>query len=644
MHANIPLSQLVAGRFNPRRVKPQRDAHRKMVASIRAHGLLEPLIVRPAEEPDQYVVMAGGRRLAALREVYRGKDPKIGCQIRGDGDPEAISLAENFVREPMHPLDEAEAFARLIREEDKDVATVASNFGVTPAYVRQRIKLATLCDPVKAAYRDNGIDTGTAEAFAAVPEDKQLEVWQELDGSPSHAEHVRKIISNAWIDAKNALFDITTLPPEKVSRDLFGDRVLVERQAFFTAQSEALIAKQKSLQEEGWSEVVVASQNDVHDRLWRMDEAPVVLDEVIAKKLIKLDEKRGALEAQLEKIDGEDHAAREAHQKKVDALDEQQDELTKDVPVQYTEAVKAVGTVFLILGPDGQVRTQCRVPKARSTDVRGDDDGSTDPNAPPIPPTSDDLSDKQLASLFTAQALAVRQSLLESSLARKRVLVLLLHRHVRSGALAMHHDANETNDYADRTEGFACPALDALRSKRAELDPFSKDNFISDTDAYGRLMQCSETQLDELISLLTVEFVTANLARPTELVGLLATELAVDLRKQWRPDATWLGCYQKLQLSQLIATLRGPAYDASADRKKSELLEIATAIFAGAAEGHVTDPDLKRRANAWLPKLFLQHLEDLPAAPAESDGNTPDAVDIKPTPVRRIVRRKKRRK
>ena len=43
----IPLSKLAPGRHNPRRVKPERDAHRRLVASVRAHGLLQPLIVRP---------------------------------------------------------------------------------------------------------------------------------------------------------------------------------------------------------------------------------------------------------------------------------------------------------------------------------------------------------------------------------------------------------------------------------------------------------------------------------------------------------------------------------------------------------------------------------------------------------------------
>src|SRR5205814_2569306 len=139
----------------------------------------------------------------------------------------------------------------------KDAQAIAAEFGVPEHYVRQRMKLANLAEPVKAAHREGKIDTATAEAFAAVPTDRQLEVWKELNGNPRHAEHVRNIIANAWIDAKHALFDLATLPQSAVSRDLFEDRVLVERQAFMEAQAQALDAQRQALTEEGWSEVVI---------------------------------------------------------------------------------------------------------------------------------------------------------------------------------------------------------------------------------------------------------------------------------------------------------------------------------------------------------------------------------------------------
>ena len=153
---SVSLSKLISSKGNPRRVKPERDAHRRMVASIRAHGLLAPLVVRADDRSaGNFKVIAGNRRLAALREVYKdaakaGRAPKVPCVLRSvdDDTADALALAENFVREPMHPLDEAEAFAKLAREEAKGVESIASEFGVSQPYVRQRMKLATLAEPV----------------------------------------------------------------------------------------------------------------------------------------------------------------------------------------------------------------------------------------------------------------------------------------------------------------------------------------------------------------------------------------------------------------------------------------------------------------------------------------------------------------
>ena len=130
--------------------------------------------------------------------------------------------------------------------------------------------LATLAEPIKAGYRQGAIDTATAEAFASVPPDRQLEVWQEVGGNPQHAQHVRNVIANAWIDAASATFDVSKLPDIAISKDLFAERVLVERKVFMEAQAEALLAQRQSLIEEGWADVVVGPQADVQDRLWSM--------------------------------------------------------------------------------------------------------------------------------------------------------------------------------------------------------------------------------------------------------------------------------------------------------------------------------------------------------------------------------------
>ena len=117
------------------------------------------------------------------------------------------------------------------------------------------------------------------------------------------------------------------------------------------------------------------------------------------------------LESKLEELDESDQGAVEAIQTKLEALDDEEQTLSKDAEVHYSEATKAVGTTFLLLDPDGRVRREYRVPRTRhGASGNGQDggngqagDGSTEA---PKPPTSDDLKDGQLATTFTHQALA----------------------------------------------------------------------------------------------------------------------------------------------------------------------------------------------------------------------------------------------
>lgn len=612
MNANIALSKLLPGKVNPRRVKPDREAHRRMVASIRSFGVIAPLVVRHLQNGKQYQVIAGNRRLAALKEVHRHskREVKVECQIRqtDEATAEALSLAENFIREREHPLDEAETFARLAGEEGKNAQAIADQFGVGEQYVRQRMKLATLAGPIKTAYRQGEIDTGTAETFTSVPEERQMAIWQELNGQVRHADQVRRIIQASWIDAAHALFDVSALPPFVVSRDLFNETVLVERSAFLTAQMEVLTKEKETLLEAGWREVVVGARSEVQDRVWPMAEAEVVLDEPTSRKLKEIEKRWEKLEGKIREIPEEDDGSKAGElQEQLDALEAEAEKIRGEAPKQFSEATKAKGTVFLMLDAEGQVDREYRIPR-KSGRQRGDGsaEGVSDAS-PEQEPTSEELSDRQLATAFTHQALGVRQKLLTDRLARKRVLVLILHEKVRSEALAIRQEANQTTLHADDAEARVNSAIrSALVKLREEIDPFAKEQFVDDVQGYRRLCKLSEAKLDALIELLSVECLTAHLQRRTPLIEHLAKELAVKVREDWRPDAVWLSGYQKVQLAHLIGELCGAVNRPAEDRKKSELILSLEKLFADAAEGKLADTKLAERVNGWLPSNLRQ--------------------------------------
>jgi hypothetical protein len=163
------------------------------------------------------------------------------------------------------------------------------------------------------------------------------------------------------------------------------------------------------------------------------------------------------------------------------------------------------------------------------------------------------------------------------------------------------HEANSTTLQASNSEGFESPAFGQLTERAAKLDPFVKRPHVDDCEAYRELKHLPASRLDALIDLLVVQCVTAHLQRRTELVTLLAHELKVNVRDDWRPDANWLGAYQKPQLGHLITELNGAVHAPAPERKKSELVDQLAKLFTAAATGKLEDSQLAAKVNGWLP-------------------------------------------
>ena len=121
----------------------------------RRHGLLQSLVVRKAAR-GKHAVVAGRRRLMAFILAKDGRieaDMPVPCHvIDGDADAAEISLAENVMREAMHPADEFEAF-RDLADKGLPAAEIAARFGVTETVVAKRLKLANVSPLILKTYR-----------------------------------------------------------------------------------------------------------------------------------------------------------------------------------------------------------------------------------------------------------------------------------------------------------------------------------------------------------------------------------------------------------------------------------------------------------------------------------------------------------
>lgn len=178
----VPLSQLKIDPANVRKtdVKPSDQ----FIASIREEGILEPLTVR--KNGAGWLVTNGGKRLAALGILVKEKtilaDHPVPCLPREVDDNQArnISLAVNYMRDEMHPVDEFEAFADLIKGGMTPEA-IGKKYGLKKKEVDQVLALGNLAPEICEAWRDGKVDEDAAEAFTLESDPKrQVELFNSL--------------------------------------------------------------------------------------------------------------------------------------------------------------------------------------------------------------------------------------------------------------------------------------------------------------------------------------------------------------------------------------------------------------------------------------------------------------------------------
>lgn len=257
---HIDLQQLHPSNLNVRK-KGVGDVT-SLTSSIRAIGLIQPLLVRAKE--DGFEVIAGQRRLAALTRLNEeGPVEPVPCAVLEDGDDaRAIeaSLAENIERLPMDEIDQYHAFAELIGE-GLSVGDVASHFGVTERLVQQRLAIAKLDKRILKLYREEEITGDTVRALT-LASPAQQKAWLQRHRDPSdYAPTGRQLrqwlLGGAQISTKAALFPVETYRGAIVT-DLFGeDSYFADSGVFWTMQNSVIEERTKAYREAGWCEVVV---------------------------------------------------------------------------------------------------------------------------------------------------------------------------------------------------------------------------------------------------------------------------------------------------------------------------------------------------------------------------------------------------
>ncbi|QXQ06894.1 ParB/RepB/Spo0J family partition protein [Sphingosinicellaceae bacterium] len=214
---DIPFDKLVLAQSNVRHVKAGVGIE-QLAEDIARRTLLQSLTVRAVVGDDGvetgiYEVPAGGRRFRALELLVKQKRlPKtapIPCVIRETGLAEEDSLAENVQRAPLHPLDQFRAFLAM-RERGMGEEEIAAAFFVTPAVVKQRLRLASVSPALLNVYAEDDMTLEQLMAFTVSSDhERQDAVWEAIQRSYSREPYaIRRMLTEGAVRAsdKRAVF------------------------------------------------------------------------------------------------------------------------------------------------------------------------------------------------------------------------------------------------------------------------------------------------------------------------------------------------------------------------------------------------------------------------------------------------------
>ncbi|WP_024892186.1 ParB/RepB/Spo0J family partition protein [Luteimonas huabeiensis] len=262
----VPLSRLVSRPTGRNVRKTPRMSIPELAASIQRVGLLQNLIVITTADGEHYEVVAGGRRLAALKLLAKkhriSKEWEVPCLLVADGTARTASLTENVQREAMHPADQFEAFAALVAE-GRPIEDIAADFGVSPLVVQRRLKLANVSPRLLADYRGGAVTLEQLMALTITDDHAAQE--SAFYGAPEWqrgASPLRERLTEREIDASHPLvrfagLDAYTAAGGGIRRDLFAEgdagTYLTDAALLETLVRSKLDALAGDVRAEGWA-------------------------------------------------------------------------------------------------------------------------------------------------------------------------------------------------------------------------------------------------------------------------------------------------------------------------------------------------------------------------------------------------------
>ena len=234
----MPLDQLVAGVYQPR-TRMDEGALYELAESIKAQGIMQPILVRPLREGEhagKYEIIAGERRFRASKLAGLNQVPVLVRQVPNEAAA-AMALIENIQREDLNPLEEAQGLQRLIREFGLTHESAAQAVGRSRSAASNLLRLLNLAEPVQTMLMAGDLDMGHARALLTLDRATQITAANQIAAKKMSVREAESLAKKL-----GAEFNLVTQKPKKEkSRDV--RRVEDELSDLLMAQVEIKIKK-----------------------------------------------------------------------------------------------------------------------------------------------------------------------------------------------------------------------------------------------------------------------------------------------------------------------------------------------------------------------------------------------------------------
>jgi len=245
---DLPLEYLQRGRYQPR-TNMHQETLEELAESIKAQGVMQPVVVRPLGE-NRYEIIAGERRWRACQKAGLETIPAI---IRDVPDEAAIAMAliENIQREDLNPMEEAIALQRLQDEFELTQQEIANAVGKSRSTVANLLRLMNLSESVKTLLERGDIEMGHARALLSLADHEQSKIAKVIVGKGLSVRQTEALVRKHQQEASTEPAASSQINPDvKTLQDSLSEKLAAEVHIKCTAKGKGSISiKYNSLDE-----------------------------------------------------------------------------------------------------------------------------------------------------------------------------------------------------------------------------------------------------------------------------------------------------------------------------------------------------------------------------------------------------------